>query len=54
MAARYEIIDNNHPTWRGSRFSDEMRARRVLAQSVGEPGRWSLKDRTTRIILATK
>jgi hypothetical protein len=54
MALRYEIIDNNHPAWRGSRFSDEARARKVLAQSVGNPGRWSLKDRTTGTILATK
>jgi hypothetical protein len=54
MTGRYEIIDNQHPTWRGSRFSDETRARRALAQAVGEPGRWSLKDRQTRTILATK
>lgn len=54
MSLRYEIRDNEHPTWKGSRYSSEDRARRELAQAVGDPGRWSLIDRQTKQVLATK
>jgi len=39
------LIDGQNPGWRGSRFSSLERAERALAQAVGAPGRWSLRDR---------
>ncbi len=44
---RYEIRDTTRPEWRGQRFTNEDRARRELAQCVGDPGRWILIDRET-------
>jgi hypothetical protein len=51
---RYEIRDNNNPSWRGQRFTSENRARRELSLAVGDPGRWSLVDRVTRKVLVTR
>ena len=46
MKLRYEIIDNEHPTWKGTRFSTLDRARRELAHAA-PAGRFYIKDRTT-------
>lgn len=46
MKLRYELIDREHPTWRGPRFTDRARAERELRQAI-PPGRWYLKDRKT-------
>lgn len=46
MKLRYEIIDNEHPTWKGTRFSTLDRARRELTHAV-PAGRFYIKDRTT-------
>lgn len=46
MKLRYEIIDKNHPTWKGTRFSTLDRAQRELAHAV-PAGRFYIKDRTT-------
>lgn len=54
MKQRYEIKDAHHPEWRGMRFSSEDRARRELAQAVGEPGRWVLYDRQDKQELARR
>ena len=54
MTGRYEIRDNDHPDWRGQRFTSEERARAILADAVGRPGRWSLVDRATREVIATR
>jgi hypothetical protein len=45
---QFEIVDGNHPDWRGQRFSDRERAERELAQAVGEPGRFYIKDRSEK------
>ena len=54
MKLRYEIRDNNNPTRRGSRFMALERAQRELAQCVGRAGRWSLVDRQTKQVIATR
>jgi hypothetical protein len=48
MTAQYEIIDTEHPTWRGMRFSTIERARRELARAVGTPGRFIIIPRPTK------
>lgn len=47
MKLRYEIRDTK-AGGRGQRFTSEDRARKELAQAVGEPGRWILFDRLTK------
>lgn len=47
MAARYELIDTEHPDWRGGRFNSLERAKRELAASV-PAGRFKLIDRQTK------
>lgn len=47
MKGRYEIVDNNHPTWKGMRYTKLEHAQREIEQAVGEPGRFTIRDRQT-------
>ena len=54
MVKRYELRDNNHVDWPGMRFTTIERAKREFRNAVGNPGRWSLIDRETKQVIATK
>ena len=46
MKGRYEIVDREHPLWKGQRFSALDRAQREYAHAA-PANRFYIKDRTT-------
>lgn len=49
---RYELVDREHPEWRGQRFASLERARREHSHAV-PPGRFWIKDRERKIDVTT-